>query len=69
MAFTADDLTAIDTAIKSGHRKVKYRDREVEYRSLDEMKAVRDLIRDELGERSSFEDRGRYVEFDRDLDS
>lgn len=68
MAFTASDLDAIDTAIKSGHRKVKYKDREVEYRSLEEMRAVRDLIRDELGQRSSFESRGRYVNYDRDLE-
>lgn len=69
MAFTSDDLDAIETAIKSGQLSVAYRDRNVTYRSLDEMLKIRDMIRDEVGSRSSFESRGRYIRTSRDLES
>lgn len=49
MSFTADDLIAIDSAIKSGALSVQYRDRSVTYRSLDDMLRVRNLIRSDLG--------------------
>lgn len=49
MSYTTDDLTAIETAIKSGTSRVKYADREVQYRSLEELRGIRDLIRSELG--------------------
>lgn len=48
-AFTQEMLTALESAIAEGARKVKYQDKEIEYRSLDEMMKVRDLIRRELG--------------------
>lgn len=47
--YTADDLTAIEDAIKSGTLKVKYSDKEVTYRSLSELLMIRDLIRKDLG--------------------
>lgn len=37
MAWTSTDLTALETAIKSGVRHVQYADRSVTYHSLDEM--------------------------------
>lgn len=49
MAFTTAQLTAIEEAIASGQLRVKYADKEVEYRSLSEMKQVRDLMRRDLG--------------------
>ena len=49
MAWTQDDLNAIDSAIKTGAKSVAYTDRRVEYRDLKEMRQVRDLIRRELG--------------------
>jgi len=49
MAWTTDDLTALESAIKTGARKVKYADKEVEYRDLDEMERIRKLIKAELG--------------------
>lgn len=37
MAFTQDDLDRIRTAIATGELRVRYADREVEYRSIDEL--------------------------------
>jgi hypothetical protein len=47
--FTSADLAAIEKAIASGATRVKYSDKEVEYRSMKEMMQARDLIRKELG--------------------
>lgn len=52
MAWSADDLAALEGAIKSGATRVKYSDREVEYRSLSEMLKLRDMMRKELGEQT-----------------
>lgn len=49
MAFTQADLTAIDAAIASGTLRVRYRDRDVTYRSMDELMKIRNLMREELG--------------------
>lgn len=49
MAWNQTDLTALEDAIKSGALRVKYTDKEVEYRSLDEMIRIREMIRKELG--------------------
>lgn len=48
MAFTSTDLDAVDAAIKSGALAVSYGERRVQYRSMDELIAARDLIRREL---------------------
>jgi hypothetical protein len=48
MAFIPSDLDALDKAIKSSRSKVKYADKEVEYRSMDEMFQARNFIMDEL---------------------
>lgn len=54
MAWTQDDLDAIDKAIKTGATKVSYSgdggSRSVEYRSLDEMIKIRNIMRVELGQ-------------------
>lgn len=44
MAFTQDDLDRINAAIATGELRVRYADREVEYRSIDELKKARDII-------------------------
>lgn len=49
MAWTDSDLTVIEAAIASGELRVKYQDKEVEYRSLEELLKARDLIREALG--------------------
>lgn len=48
MAFTLSDLDALDKAIKSSRRKVKYADKEVEYRSMAEVFEARAFIVAEL---------------------
>lgn len=50
MAFTQAQLDALEEAIATGSRRVKYADKEVEYASLTEMLRVRDLIRKSLGQ-------------------
>jgi len=47
MAYTADDLVAIEKAIANGSSRVRYADREVQYRSLDELIRIRNMIRGE----------------------
>lgn len=49
MAWTQTDLDKIEAAIKDGVLSVKYSDKTVQYRSLDEMLKIRDLIKKELG--------------------
>lgn len=47
--FTQADLDAIEKAMASGAKRVKYSDKEVEYNSFADMSKARDLIRKELG--------------------
>jgi len=49
MAFTQTQLDALEEAIAGGTTRVKYADKEVEYRSLSEMLKLRDIIRRALG--------------------
>lgn len=69
MAWTASDLSAIETAIATGELTVSYRDRTVTYRSIAELIQIRALIRTELGSSTSFENRGRQVKTDKGLSS
>jgi roadblock/LC7 domain-containing protein len=50
MAFTTNPLSAIDAAIASGQVKVKYDGKEVEYRSMAELKQARSFIVAQLTE-------------------
>lgn len=45
MSYTANDLTALESAIKEGVFKVKYADKEITYRTLNEMNKLRDQMR------------------------
>ena len=47
--FTKENLTALEHAIAEGAKRVKYSDKEIEYRSLEEMLKIRDLMKKELG--------------------
>jgi hypothetical protein len=49
MAWTQTQLDALEEAISQGALVVKYQDRMVTYRSLNEMLKLRELIRNELG--------------------
>jgi hypothetical protein len=48
MTWSPEDLAALERAIASGARRVRYADREVEYRTLEEMLRVRAEIRGAL---------------------
>lgn len=47
--WTQNDLTELEKAIAHGALRVKYRDREVTYRSMEEMLQLRGLMQRELG--------------------
>lgn len=59
--FTTDDLAAINRAIASGHLSVSISGRTVTFRSMEELRAARDLIRQDL-KVTSGRDR-RYLEY------
>lgn len=48
MAFTQQDLDALDRALKTGAKRVTYNGKTVEYRDLSEIQAVRDEIASQL---------------------
>lgn len=48
MAWTTDDLAAIEEAIKSGALTVRYKDRTVTYQSLDALRRLRAEMKDEI---------------------
>lgn len=43
--YTWEQLEALEKSIAEGVKRVKYQDKEVEYRSLDEMLALANAIR------------------------
>lgn len=49
LTFTQENLNALEQAIAEGAKRVKYSDKEIEYRSLEEMLKIRDLMKKELG--------------------
>ncbi len=49
MAFTLIQLEALEKAIAEGVTRVKYENKEVEYRSLDEMMRLLQLMQSQLG--------------------
>lgn len=61
MAWVQSDLDAIEKAIAKGVRKVKYKDYEAEYNSLDQMLRVRSMIREHLGQGTSTDE--KYTQF------
>jgi hypothetical protein len=67
MAFTESDLTKLEDAIKSGVKRVKFADREVEYQDLAAMLKARDLLRRELGLTSAKSGR-QYASFAKGTD-
>lgn len=46
--FTHEDLAALNAALTAGKRRVRYRDREVEYQTTKDMLALRETMRREL---------------------
>lgn len=52
MAWTQTELDLIETAIAKGERLVRFADRTVEYRSINELLSARDAIKAELNKAS-----------------
>ena len=50
MAFTVQNLADLERAIAEGANKVKYQDREVELRTQNQLLALRELMRRDLGQ-------------------
>jgi len=48
MAFTLNQLNALDSAIASGQLSVNYDGKSITYRSVSELMKARDVIRSEL---------------------
>jgi len=47
MAYTIEQLNALESALARGERRVTFADKTVEYRSVDELKAaIREIKRD-----------------------
>ena len=44
MAYTVEQLAAIEAALASGQKVVQYNNRRIEYHSLNELAALRDRI-------------------------
>ncbi|MFV2946434.1 phage head-tail joining protein [Pseudomonas japonica] len=61
MAYTQKHLDAVERAIARGEKVVRYEDRTVEYRSVDELIRARDVIRTELAQATG--QRSRVVRF------
>lgn len=49
MAYTQNQLNALEAAIAEGALTVKYQDKSVEYRSLADMLKIRDIMKTDLG--------------------
>lgn len=52
MAYTQAHLDAVELAIAQGEKTVRYADRNIEYRTVDELIRARDLIRTDLARAS-----------------
>lgn len=49
MAFSQSDIDALEKAIATGALVVKYQDRQVQYRSLDEMRKILLIMKQDVG--------------------
>jgi len=61
--YTLAQYTAISAAIAEGVQKVKYADKEVEYRSLSDMLRIQAVMYDQLFNTGGNNNARRYVNF------
>ena len=66
MAYTIDQLTTLQDAIAQGVLEVKYADKTVTYRSLNEMNRIVSMMKRELGISTSSR---RFASFNKGLGS
>lgn len=48
MAWVQSDLDALDTAIKSGLKRVRFKDHDTEFQSMDDMLKLRAVMKCEI---------------------
>lgn len=65
MAFSQEQLDALETAIASGTLEVRVGDKVVRYQTTADMIRARDLLRDQLNAQNPV-DRTSYASFGRD---
>jgi hypothetical protein len=63
MAYTMEQYEALQAAIAGGELSVRYADRAVTYRSVDEMLRILHLMKDELGLNGNNNGGRRYASF------
>lgn len=63
MAYTTEQYTALQAAIAEGALTVRYADRSVQYRSLDEMMRILKLMATDLGINANNDGGRRYASF------
>jgi len=68
MAYTVEQLTAIESAIASGQLKVAFQGREVVYRSMDDLIKARSVIKSELQKQGALPKKTRYSYISRRMD-
>ena len=61
MAYTSDQLTALETAIAQGALSVRFADRSITYNSYAEMIRLRDSMRSELGVSVPATNKNRFI--------
>lgn len=61
MAFTQNQLTALESSIAQGALSVQFGERRITYHSLDEMIRLRDTMRAELGVSKPAATRSRII--------
>lgn len=66
-AWTIDDVSTLEKAIAQGALRVKYADKEIEYRSLNEMLRALDIMRKDLGISSKNGGR-KYADFSKGIE-
>lgn len=66
MAWSVEQLEALERAIASGKLSVQYQDRRVTYNSISEMLVARRLLRKELGLDGADQGLGRDVKITSD---
>ena len=69
MAYTQQDLNALNSAIVSGHLRVEYDGKKVEFRSLSDLIKIRDMVAAELAptSQSTAQQRQFYPSFSKGL--
>lgn len=65
-SFTQEQLDALNAAIVQGALRVKYNDKEVEYRSLDDMLRLKGIMEADLGIGTTTAERRVTTSFDKE---